>query len=45
MGETVSPMLFCELSSASDAPTIAKTLIYCSLVALGEHTNVNQHDR
>ena len=47
MREIVSPTFFCELSSASDAPTTAKTLTYCLFVALGRQTTVtaNQNDR
>ena len=47
MREIVSPVFFCELSSASDAPTTAKTLTYSLLVAFRGHTTVtaNQDDR
>lgn len=47
MREIVSPVFFCELSSASDAPTTAKTLTYCLLDPFGGHTTVtaNQNDR
>ena len=36
MREIVSPMFFCELSSASDAPTTAKTLLHTVYLTLLE---------